>query len=96
MCDERLNNKMNSQPVNVAASAVKRLVIFFKGIGKCKGFNHKWAVYYVGGRYGDKRVRFVGAACKKCGFGRKELIDSIEKQDERYFGTSSPEYWREI
>ena len=39
MYDERLNDKMNSQPANVAASAVERLVKYFlcgAGIHKYK------------------------------------------------------------
>jgi len=62
-------------------------------IDKCKWLGHKWRIIYVGGRYGEKSVKFVGAYCRRCDLGRKELLNTIAQQDEQYYGTDNPKYW---
>jgi len=60
----------------------------------CKILGHLYEPVFIKGTFGDKEVKFIGAKCKRCGFGQDELVDTVNKMDLNYFCTYSEKYWQ--
>lgn len=62
---------------------------------RCKFFGHKLKPVFIKGYYGNKKLKFIGAYCKRCGKGRKELHEAINLQDIKVYNTYNEKYFDE-
>lgn len=61
----------------------------------CKILGHSYEPIFIKGAYGDKEVKFIGCVCRRCDFGKDELLDANKKMDRSDFCTYSEKYWHE-
>lgn len=62
-------------------------------INWCKILGHKWIPVYIAGYFGDKKVKFIGTYCKRCGYGEEDLRDVVNKMDNCPINTYNEKYY---
>lgn len=63
-------------------------------INLCNFVGHKWIPVYIIGYFGNVKTKFIGAECKRCGYGHNDLLETVSKMDRCPVNTYTEKYYK--